>query len=309
MLIMEKISVVIPAYRSKDSIPILIERIENTLRGQFDYEIIVVDDGSPDDTWAVLKTLQAQRKTMKIVRLLRNSGQHSAILCGFSLAKGDVIITMDDDLQNLPEDIPRLIGAIQEGYDLAIGAYDNKQHAKWRNMGGRLVDTVQRYIFHLPPNFQLTSFRAVRKVVVEHVLSMGAVFPYITSMLLSHTARYVNVPVHHEARHFGVSNYTVKSSLRLVCNLLFGYSPYPLYFISALCILMLGLTSILSIYIVWKTLMAGSSVPGWASTITAIAFFNGLTLIALVINSLYLSRLHQQIARSRVSFSIGEIHA
>jgi glycosyltransferase involved in cell wall biosynthesis len=276
---------------------------------RYSYEVIIIDDCSPDDTWETLKKLKSKFSALKIARLLKNSGQHNAILCGFSLAQGDIIITMDDDLQNLPEDIPRLIGAIQEGYDLAIGAYDHKQHAKWRNMGGRLIDAVQRFIFHLPSSFQLTSFRAVRKVVVEHVLSMGAVFPYITSMLLSHTARYINVPVHHEARCFGVSNYTVKSSLRLVFNLLFGYSHYPLYFISALCILVFGLTSVFGIYIVWKTLVAGSSVPGWASTITAIAFFNSLTLIALVINSLYLSRLHQQITRSRVSFSIGEIHA
>jgi undecaprenyl-phosphate 4-deoxy-4-formamido-L-arabinose transferase len=215
---------------------------------------------------------------------------------------------MDDDLQNPPEDIPQLLGAINEGYDLAIGSYDSKKHSVGRNLGGQLVDDLQRRIFNLPSDFQLTSFRASRRIVVEHVVSMGSVFPYITSMLLSHTSRYVNVPVHHEIRHFGRSNYNFKRSSLLAFNLLLSYSSYPLYFVVALCLGALGLSAGLSIFVVWRALIEGNAVPGWASTITAISFFNGLILLALVIHSLYLSRLNQQITRSRVGFIIGELH-
>lgn len=303
------ISVVIPAYRSRDSLPILVERLETVLeQPEQGYEIIIVDDCSPDDTWDVLKTLKKSHPRLKIVRLLRNSGQHNAILCGFSIAQGDVIVTMDDDLQNPPEDIPKLVAAINEGYDLAIGSYDSKKHSVGRNLGGQLVDDVQRRIFDLPKSFQLTSFRAARKIVVDNVVAMGGVFPYVTSMLFSHTSRYINVPVHHEPRRFGRSNYNLKRSLLLAFNLLLSYSTYPLYFVVALCLGALGFSAGLSIFVIWRALAEGSVVPGWASTITAISFFNGLILLALVIHSLYLSRLNQQITRSRVGFTIGELH-
>jgi len=303
------ISVVIPAYRSRDSLPILVERLEAVL-GQPDqeFEIIIVDDCSPDDTWEVLKALKKSHRRLKIVRLLKNSGQHNAILCGFSIARGDIVVTMDDDLQNPPEDIPKLLAAINDGYDLAIGSYDSKKHSMGRNLGGTLVDDAQRRIFNLPNDFQLTSFRAARKIVVDNVVAMGGVFPYVTSMLLSHTARYINVPVHHEARQFGQSNYNLKRSLLLAFNLFLSYSSYPLYFVIALCIAALGLSMGLSVLVVLRSIYEGTAVPGWASTITAISFFNGLILLALVVHSFYLSRLNQQITRSRVGFTIGELH-
>lgn len=302
------ISVVIPAYNSRDSIPILIEKLDAVLSGPGQhFEIVIVDDGSSDDTWECLKILKQTYSNLKIIRLLRNSGQHNALLCGFSLAKGSIVITMDDDLQNPPEEVPKLIAAIQKGYDLAIGAYDSKQHSTGRNVGGKLIDAVQRRIFHLPSDFQLTSFRAVRKVVVDNVLSMGGAFPYMTSMLLSHTSRCVNVPVHHERRRFGASNYDVKSSFLLACNLLLSYSLYPLYLVATLCLSAFALSIWITLWALSQRLI-GSTLPGWASTLIATSFFSGLILFALVIHGLYLSRVHQQLTRSRVGFAIGEMH-
>jgi len=305
---MDMISVVIPAYKSRDSLPLLVQRLEAVLNqpGQ-SFEIIVVDDASPDDTWEIAKHLKERRPHLKIIRLLRNSGQHNAILCGFTVARGTIVITMDDDLQNPPEEVPKLVAAIQQGYDLAIGAYDTKQQAAGRNWGSKLVDDVQKRIFNLPRDFQLTSFRAVRKVVVDNIVGMGAVFPYITSMLLSHTSRYINVPVHHEPRRFGRSNYNMKRSVMLAFNLLLSYSPYPLYTVVALCLGAFGFSVVVSCWVIWRSL-GGWTLPGWASTVLAISFFNGLILLALVIQGLYLSRLNQQITRSRVSFTISELH-
>ena len=302
------ISVVIPAYKARDSLPLLIRKLDAVLNrtGQR-FEIIVVDDSSPDDTWECLKMLKHIHPQLKIIRLLRNSGQHNALLCGFSLAKGSIVITMDDDLQNPPEEVPKLIAAIQKGYDLAIGAYDSKQHSASRNAAGKLIDAVQRRIFHLPSDFQLTSFRGVRKVVVDNVLTMGGVFPYITSMLLSHTSRCVNVPVHHEPRPFGSSNYNLKRSILLAFNLLLSYSPYPLYLVATLCFGAFSVSIGFSAGALFKGVI-GSTMPGWASTVIAISFFNAWILLALMIHGLYLSRMNQQITRSRVGFTIGELH-
>ncbi|MCC2869225.1 MAG: glycosyltransferase [Candidatus Accumulibacter phosphatis] len=303
------VSVVVPVYRSRESLPLLVEGVETEFRriGRA-YEIVLVDDCSPDDTWEVMKRLKEGRPHLKIAHLLRNSGQHNAILCGFSLATGDVVITMDDDLQNPPNEIGKLISAIERGYDLAIASYDCKKHSRFRNLGGALVDGLQRRIFGIPHDFQLTSFRAVRRVVVDNVVQMGGVYPYVTSMLLSHTSKYVNVPTLHAARQFGSSNYNLKRSLFLALNLLLTYSAYPLYLIALLCSLAFLFSATLGAWTLWRALFQGIAVPGWASTMVVMSSFNALILLALVIQGIYLSRVSRQISRSHVSFTIGELH-
>ena len=305
---MDTISVVIPCYKSLKSLPILVPRLEavlNQIGGNF--EIILVDDASPDGTWEIAKQLKNEFPHLKMVRLLHNSGQHNALLCGLGVARGTIIVTMDDDLQNPPEEVPKLVAAIQEGYDLAIGAYCRREYSPGRRLGSRLVDSVLRKIFHLPADFQLTSFRAVRRVVVDNAVTMSGVFPYITAMLLSHTSRYVNVPVRHEPRRYGQSNYGLKRNFVLALNLLLNYSSYPLYAIMGLCLVAFGISLVISTWVVWKS-FSGNILPGWASTVIIIAFFDGLMLLAMVIHGLYLSRMSQQITRSRVSFTIREMH-
>jgi polyisoprenyl-phosphate glycosyltransferase len=304
------LSVVIPVYRSENSLPILIPRLITAIEalGRCP-EVVLVDDASPDCSWKVLKELKsAYGKKLKIARLLTNRGQHNAILCGMSLATGEEIITMDDDLQNPPEEIPALIDGLERGYDLVIGSYDSKKHAAFRNIGGRLVDWIIRRIFKLPSDFQLTSFRAARKIVVSRVIQMSAVFPYITCMLLSNAANYVNVPTRHEPRKFGKSNYRLKQSLYLAANLILSYSAYPLYFVGLFCLAAFALSMALAAKAIYNTLVYGVAVPGWASTIVVVTFFNGVILLCLAIFGLYLLRLHQQITRTRVSYTISEIY-
>jgi polyisoprenyl-phosphate glycosyltransferase len=304
-----KISVVIPVYRSRESLPLLLERLERELHalGRH-YEVVLVDDCSPDDTWTVLKELKEDRPWLKIAHLLRNSGQHNAILCGLTIADGEVIVTMDDDLQNPPEEVHKLIAAIDQGYDLAIAAYDSKKHDGLKNLGGKLIDRVQRRIFGLPPSFQLTSFRAIRRIIVDNVVQMVGTYPYVTSMLLSHTSKYINVTIRHDQRRFGKSNYTLKSSIMLTLNLLLSYSSYPLYFIAGLCFIAFTISMTFGLWTLWRAAVYGTFLQGWASTIIIVSLLNALTLLALVIQGLYLSRLTQQVSRSRVSFTIGEFH-
>ncbi len=304
------VSIVVPCYRSEKSLPELVERISRVAAelGR-DCEIILVDDRSPDGTWEMLQSLKAKHgRQLKIIRLLKNSGQHNALLCGMQLANGAVVITMDDDLQNPPEEIPKLIAAIASGYDLAIAAYEQKQHTAARNAGGGLVDGVLRRIFKLPSDFQLTSFRAARREVVQNACRMGGVYPYVTAMLLSHAGNQVNVTVRHEPRKFGVSNYNFRRSFSLAANLLLNYSSYPLYLVGALC----GFAFLLAIgfgaFVLVRTFLNGSAVPGWASTVVIVSFLNALTLLSLVIFGLYLSRLNLQITQSKPRFTISEQH-
>jgi glycosyltransferase involved in cell wall biosynthesis len=304
------ISVVIPVYNSEKSLPILVTRVEQVLREmKRSFEIVLVDDCSSDGSWRVLKDLKAHHGgILRIAHLLRNCGQHNAVLCGLSLSRGEIVVTMDDDLQNPPEEIPKLINAVEQGYDLAIGAYDSKKHSAVRNKSGDLIDRVNRTIFGLPKDFQLTSFRAVRRVVVQNVCQMGGVFPYITSMLFSHTSRYINVPVRHEPRPFGKSNYNLKRSLLLASNLVFSYSDLPLKAMAILCGFAFLGSALFALYIIIYSIRSGTGVPGWASTIVVLSSLNSFILLSLLVFGMYISRINQQITRSRVSFTMGELH-
>jgi glycosyltransferase involved in cell wall biosynthesis len=305
----KKVSVVIPVFRSEESLEPLVARLLVTLTGLGqDYEIILVDDASPDNSWSVLKDIKDRNpEGVKIVRLMSNSGQHNAILCGFSLVTGDVVVTMDDDLQNPPEEVPKLLEAIDSGFDLAIGAYEREKQGGFRGWGGRMVDWVQRRIFGLPPRFQLTSFRALRRSLVDSVRDMGGAYPYVTSMLLSNTSRCTNVAVDHLPREFGTSNYSLKKSFRLTLNLIFSFSSYPIYFIAGLCAFAVLFSLGYGSFVVYNTLVHGTAVPGWASTIIFVSLFNGLILSGLFVFGFYLSRMYQQITRSRTRYHIGEI--
>jgi polyisoprenyl-phosphate glycosyltransferase len=304
-----KISVVIPVYRSEQSLDLLVTRLVDVLRGlNRPFELLLIDDGSPDNSWRELLRLKKQfGAELRPARLLTNSGQHNAILCGFSLVSGDVVVTMDDDLQNPPEDLPKLVSAIDHGYDLAIGAYDEKMHDGIANAKGRMIDWLQRRMFSLPSDFQLTSFRAIRRSVVDSVVQMGGTYPYITSMLLSNASKYVNVQVRHEPRRFGSSNYSLRRGLSLATNLLLSYSTYPVIFVAALCALTFLVSLSYGAWVVFSYFRYGTSVQGWASIIAAMSFFNSIILLCLFIQSVYLSRMNAQLTRSRRGYRIGEL--
>ena len=303
------ISIVIPVYNSARCLEELTQRLETTLTDLGgNYELIFVDDGSADDSWQELRRLAASRDSrMKVARSAVNRGQHNAILCGFSLAGGDVVVTLDDDLQHPPEEIPRLLETLGQGYDLVIGAYADKRHSRSRNLGGAVVDGIQRRIFSLPKGFQLTSFRAVRRSVVEHALQMAGAYPFVSAMLLTNSARRANVAVEHHERTAGSSSYTLLGGLRLALNLLLGYSSYPVVFVAALCGLGFLFSSSLAFVTFWRAWSVGTGVPGWASTVVILTFFNSLMLLCLLIFGLYLSRISRQLAGTRSSFRIDEV--
>lgn len=307
------VSVVIPVYRSARSLPVLVPRLVETLRsiGRTP-EVILVDDNSPDETWEICRKLKEQYPTeLKIARLLTNRGQHNAILCGFYLCTGEVVVTMDDDLENPPEEVPKLVEAVDQGYDLAIAEYREEtppNKKAWRAGGSDLVNAVLRRIFHLPPGFHLTSFRAAKAAVVREASRMGGVFPYITAMLLCHSSSQCNVPVRHEPRAFGSSNYNLRRSLSLAGNLLLNYSSLPLaavgFFAGTAFLASLGL----GLWVLGRAIAHNIPVPGWASLMVITTFLHAVVLLSILIFGLYLIRINQQISRTKVRYTISELH-
>jgi len=303
------VSVVIPVYQSDDSllrIATLLYEVEKL--EEWRLEMIFVDDGSPnEETWKTLQILKEKYPLqVRIIRMARNCGQHSATLCGMQFASGEVVVTMDDDLQNPPEEVPKLVQAILDGHDVAVGAYGEKHHSAARNLAGNLVDALLRWLFHLPSGFQLTSFRAISRPVVDAVNDAADAYPYVSAMLLANSSHQINVPVVHEARSFGTSNYTWRRSLGLAANLIFSYSSLPVLFVGALAAFCMCLSVGIGMWSLYRAMIIGTSVPGWASIMVTSSFLNSITLLCLTVYGIYLSRLSRQSIRPRRRFVIAE---
>lgn len=303
------VSVVIPTYRAAATLPPLVARLEGAAKASRRcWEIIIVDDGSPDETWQVLKKLKAASSMrVRLVRLMTNAGQHNALIAGIQVSKGRYVVTMDDDLQHAPESVETLIEGLDSGRDLVIAAFPEKHHILSRNLGGRVVDRIIRNLFDLPRSFQLTSFRAVRGKIARSAAETHEAYPYLTALLLANARAISNVEIEHQPNTARPSHYSLFKSVRLAANLVFGYSSIPV-----MLILLFGGVAVLTALIafLWaaiSTLAGSSTVPGWASTIAMIAVFNGLNLAALAALAVYIGRMHRQLTGRQRIFTIDEI--
>ncbi len=292
------LSVVIPVYRSATVLPALVRRLMPVLEATgLRYEVVFVEDGSPDDSWRVLSQLQAEHADrIAAIQLMRNFGQHNALMCGFRHARGDLIVTMDDDLQNPPEEIPKLLAAIRAGgFDLVYGAYGDKKHSGWRNVGSSVVNAFYRLTFR--NDVTITSFRIIRRPLLDCIFSYDLNFTFIDGLLAWNTQRIGSVPVEHQPRGAGRSGYNVVKLMSLALNLFTNFSLMPLQLIS-----FLGLAAAFggllaaAVYLV-LFLLHRITVPGYASTIIATLVLGGVQLLALGIMGEYLGRLHINVNR------------
>lgn len=293
------IAVVVPCYRSSDSIDVLARRLVGAMHDSgYGFELILVDDASPDSrTWETLVSLKSRfGKQIKCYRLARNVGQHNAILCGIAQISESVkcVVTMDDDLQQLPEDVPRLLRAIDGGADMAVGAYPRKKHGVWKNLSGRLIDATLRRIFSLPSTFQLTSFRAFRRYVADEVVENRSRYTYLTAALLSVTRHQVNVSVAHEERREGRSGYSLIRSLELAASLYLTYSRVPLYLVMCLFFLSMSITGSITLWALLRYMSAHGLPMGWTSLMVMIGICSTFNLAATAVVALLATRSHRQ---------------
>ena len=198
-----EISIVIPVYRSARILPKTLKRLDQFFVDHpRTHEFIFVNDGSPDDSWHVLETLKGKREDVIIIDLMRNFGQHSAMLCGLEHSRGDFVVTMDDDLQNPPEEIIRLIDKISEGYDVVFGHFHQKMHGPVRRLGSRIVSWLNLKLFEKPPDLVLTTFRIIRREIVEAVCeintsTLAKTYPQIAATLVEPSATMINAAAIH----------------------------------------------------------------------------------------------------------------
>jgi glycosyltransferase involved in cell wall biosynthesis len=210
-------SVVVPVFNSEGSVRELVERTLRVFEGlSLPVEIILVNDVSADGSWEVLESLATEHFNVRAIDLLKNYGQHSAILCGLRHTSGEYVILLDDDLQNPPDEIPKLLEKASEGHDLVFGQFQKKRHAMYRRWGSFIIGLINRHIFHQPKHLVVTNFPILHRSVVDRVCSYRSIQPYIPGLSLMYATKPGNVLVEHHERSIGSSNYNLVRITRLV---------------------------------------------------------------------------------------------
>ncbi len=296
------VSAVVPVYNSAGTLDILVERIRAALDGH-DYEIVLVNDGSTDGSWERVVQLAAE-PDVRGLDLARNFGQHNALLAGIRAARGEVIVTLDDDLQNPPEEIPRLLGRLREGYDVVYGTPNVRQHKLWRNVAARLVRYSLRSSMG-PVADSVSPFRAIRAPLRDAFASFAGPDVSIDVLLSWATTRFSSVEVEHVERRSGPSTYTFGKLASLALTMLTGFSVRPLRLASLLGLVSTLLGLIVLVYVAVRLVVEGNPVPGFPFLAAMIAIFSGTQLLTLGIIGEYLGRVHVR-TMDRPAYAIRE---
>jgi glycosyltransferase involved in cell wall biosynthesis len=286
------LTIVIPVYKGATSIGELVAALE-ALEIEGGHEIVLVNDGSPDDSLTVCRDLVARaRVPMTVVDLSRNFGEHNAVMAGLRHAAGAHIITMDDDLQNPPEEVGRLLAfAQQSGHEVVYTYYDEKQHAFWRNLGSRFTNWVAGFVLDKPDGFYLSSFRCMSAFVVREVTRYEGPFPYVDGLILQVTQDIDRLLVRHLPRAVGRSNYTMRRLLRLWLSMFVNFSVMPLR-LSTLTGFALSLAGAIGSAVALVEALLFEPPAGWASLMAAVLLLSGVQLVILGIVGEYLGRLY-----------------
>jgi len=301
------ISVVVPVYNSAAILPELVSRLEPVLRSLTDrFELLLVNDGSADRSWAVLQELAQSHEWVRPVDLMRNYGQHNALLCGVRAARYEVVVTMDDDLQNPPDEIPRLLAKLAEGYDVVYGRPSQPQHGLWRNLASQVTKWVLQGAMGAEVARQVSAFRAFRLPIRQAFASYGAPSVCIDVLLTWGTSRFAAIPVRHEPRWRGASGYTVRRLVLHALTMMTGFSTLPLQLASIVGFAFTLFGFALLVYVLAQYWIHGGSVPGFPFLASVIIIFSGAQLFALGIMGEYLARMHFRMM-DRPSYAVREV--
>jgi undecaprenyl-phosphate 4-deoxy-4-formamido-L-arabinose transferase len=287
------LSVVVPVYNSETSLALLIERLEPVLTAHGGtFEAILVNDGSRDRSWDVICQLTQRYPWVRGISLMRNYGQHNALLCGIRAARNEVIVTLDDDLQNPPEEIPKLLDKLAEGYDVVYGAPEQEQHGLWRDLASRVTKIALQSAVDAQTAGHASAFRAFRTEVRGGFTNFQGPFVSIDVLLTWGASRFTAIQVRHDARRLGTSQYTLRKLVRHAFNMMTGFSVLPLQIASVIGFVFTVFGFLVLVFVIGSYLRRGGSVPGFPFLASLIAMFSGVQMFALGIIGEYLARMH-----------------
>jgi len=286
-------SIVVPVYNSEATLPDLVARLERALAGAASgFELVLVDDGSTDRSWELICRLARERGWVRGIHLMRNFGQHNALLCGIRAARHELTVTLDDDLQNPPEEIPRLLARLAEGYDVVYGAPQKEQHGLWRNLASRVTKWTLQGAMGVSTARHVSAFRVFRTRLRDAFADYHSPYVSIDVLLTWGSGRFGWIPVRHDRRAAGTSNYTFRTLLTHALNMMTGFSTWPLRVASltgfALTLFGAGVLA----FVLARYWLSGGSVPGFPFLASLIAIFSGAQLFSLGIIGEYLARVH-----------------
>jgi len=289
-------SVVIPVYNSAGILPELHERLTRVMRDlAVSYEIIFVDDCGRDSSWQILEGLASTDPHVNAIQLMRNAGQNNATLCGLAHCRGELIITMDDDLQHPPEEIPRLIESLHRNADVVMGVPEEKKHHWFRRLGSQAVHNLNCFLLGKDRQLRFTSFRVMRRPVVDGLLTLRTLSPALGPMINSVTHRIANTTVRHSPRRAGRSGYTFRRLLSQTMSNLIGYSMLPLRLLATLGALGIFLSVVFAAVLLVRYWTGVISVPGWTTTALLLVLISGFNFFAFAIIGEYVLRILQRV--------------
>lgn len=302
------LSVVIPIYNEAGNIENLYSRLISVLDhcGK-SYEIILVNDGSCDGTETILNTIYERRpEQIRVIHFNRNFGQHMAVMAGFEKVRGDVIVTLDADLQNPPEEIPKLLQAIDAGHDYVGGVRQNRQDTWFRRHASRINNSIRARITGIVMTDQGCMLRAYRRHIIQSVIAHNESSIYIPALAYSYSTHPTEIAVAHSSRSAGVSKYNLYKLLRLNFDLMTGFSLVPLQIFTLFGIIVSLFSTLFVIYLFVRRLFVGPEVEGVFTLFAILYFLIGVVLMGLGIVGEYIGRIYKEV-RHRPSFVIRQV--
>ena len=287
------LSVVIPVYNSELILPALVKRLEpalNSLAGQ--YEAVFVNDGSRDQSWKVIQDLARSHPWIRGINLMRNYGQHNALLCGIRAARFDLLVTMDDDLQHPPEEIHKLVAKLDEGFEVVYGFPEHERHGWLRDIASVMTKLALQRSMGAETARHVSAFRAFQTQARDAFADYHSPFVSIDVVLTWATTRFAAIQVRHDPRQTGISNYTFRMLFRHAMNMMTGFSILPLQLANLMGFLCTIFGGLVFLFVIGRYLLYGTSVPGFPFLASIIAIFSGAQLLALGIIGEYLARMH-----------------
>lgn len=308
---MKKVSFVIPCYRSENTITGVVEEIEKAmvaLKDSYDFEIILVNDSSPDNTMGTIRKLCEEKKNVIGIGFARNFGQHAALMAGLRQSVGDYVVCLDDDGQTPADEVGKLLDKLEEGYDAVYAKYEHKQHSGFRNLGSKVNELMTRVMLEKPKELFISSYFAVKRFIVEDMIRYENSYPYVIGLVLRSTKNITNVVVKHREREEGSSGYTLKKLLALWFNGFTAFSVKPLRIATCIGVFCACAGFLYGIYIILNRFLNPDVPMGYSSMMAALVFFCGMIMVMLGLIGEYIGRIYismnsspQYVIRERIN--------
>ena len=289
---MTKVSFVIPCYRSEHTVAAVAAEIEKTMAAlpRYTWELVLVNDCSPDGTFRVIRELAEQDARITAVDLAKNFGQHAALMCGMRHTDGDVVVCLDDDGQTPADEVGKLLEKIEEGYDVVYASYEQKKESGFRRFGSDVNRRMTEIMLSKPKELELTSYFAARRFIIDEMLRYEHCYPYVMGLVLRSTKRICNVPVRHRARESGSSGYTLSKLMGLWMNGFTSFSVKPLRIATYAGVITALLGFVYALVAVIRYFTVHMAPQGWTTTTVLLLIVGGLNLLMLGLVGEYVGR-------------------